>query len=143
MNNFINEYMKIILEHVQHVQYDKLISYFSNIKNFKKLIKGKKENNDIALEHLNLFETDKKSAIKSALEWKKLEKDNCAKILFFAEQRKYNRAEFYWYSVDSGKIYSEYRNYDGQTAIIANKMFSNNEPYEKIYNTIIKYGSWL
>ena len=91
MNNFINEYMKIILEHVQHVQYDKLISYFSNIKNFKKLIKGKKENNDIALEHLNLFETDKKSAIKSALEWKKLVKDNQAKILFYAEQRKYNR----------------------------------------------------
>lgn len=80
---------------------------------------------------------------KSALEWKKLEKDNHAKILFYAEQRKYNRAEFYWYSVDSGKIYSEYRNYNGQTAIIANKMFSNNEPYEKIYNTIIKYGSWL
>lgn len=143
MNNFINEYMKIILEQIQHVQYDKLISYFSNIKNFKKLIKGKKENNDIALEHLQLFETNKSSAIKSALEWKKLEKDNCTRILFFAEQESHNVTIFYWYHPDSGKITDERRNYDGQTAIIANKMFTKNEPIEKIYNTIIKYGSWL
>lgn len=143
MNNFINEYMKIILEHVQHAKYDKLVSYFSNINNFKKLIKSKKENNDIMLEHLQLFETNKSSAIKSALEWKKLEKDNCTRILFFAEQESHNVTIFYWYHPDSGKITDERRNYDGQTAIIANKMFTKNEPIEKIYNIIIKYGSWL
>lgn len=143
MNNFINEYTCIILEQNQHTKYDDLISYFSNINNFKKLIKEKKENNNMALEHLKLFETNKTSAIKSALEWKKLEKDNNIKFLFSAEQLSYNNAIFYWYHSDSGKIDNERRNYEGKTAAIANKMFANNEPIEKIYNTIIKYGSWL
>ncbi len=143
MNNFINEYTRIILEHNQHAKYDDLISYFSNINNFKKLIKGKKENNDMALEHLELFNTNKTSAIKSALEWKKLEKDNNTKFLFSAEQLPHNSAIFYWYHPDSGKIDNERRNYEGKTAAIASKMFANNEPIEKIYNTIIKYSSWL
>ena len=50
-----------------------LISYFSNINNFKKLIKSKDEP-DFESEHLKLFKTDKVSAIKSALEWKNLKK---------------------------------------------------------------------
>ena len=141
MNKFISKYLNIIVESNQYD--DHLISYFSNINNFKKLIKSKDES-DFESEHLKLFETDKVSAIKSALEWKKLKKDNNSDVLFYAERVKpYSRSRFYWYNISSGKIYSEFRNYYGKTAVIAEKMFSKNEPYEKIYNTVVKYGSWV
>ena len=141
MNKFISEYLNVIVESNQYN--DHLISYFSNINNFKKLIKSK-DKPDFESEHLKLFETDKISAIKSALEWKKLEKDNNSNVLFYAERVKpYSRSRFYWYNISSGKIYSEFRNYYGKTAVIAEKMFSKNEPYEKIYNTVVKYGSWV
>ena len=141
MNKFISKYLNIIVESNQYD--DHLISYFSNINNFKKLIKSKDES-DFESEHLKLFETDKVSAIKSALEWKKLKKDNNSDVLFYAERVKpYLRSRFYWYNISSGKIYSEFRNYYGKTAVIAEKMFSKNEPYEKIYNTVVKYGSWV
>lgn len=141
MNKFISEYLNVIVESNQYDDY--LISYFLNINNFKKLIKSKDEP-DFESEHLKLFETDKVSAIKSALEWKKLKKDNNSNVLFYAEQVKpYSRSRFYWYNISSGKIYSEFRNYYGKTAVIAEKMFSKNEPYEKIYNTVVKYGSWV
>ena len=141
MNKFISEYLNVIVESNQYD--DHLISYFSNINNFKKLIKSK-DKPDFESEHLKLFETDKVSAIKSALEWKKLEKDNNSNVLFYAERVKpYLRSRFYWYNISSGKIYSEFRNYYGKTAVIAEKMCSKNEPYEKIYNTVVKYGSWV
>lgn len=141
MNKFISEYLNVIVESNQYD--DHLISYFLNINNFKKLIKSKDEP-DFESEHLKLFETDKVSAIKSALEWKKLEKDNNSNVLFYAERVKpYLRSRFYRYNISSGKIYSEFRNYYGKTAVIAEKMFSKNEPYEKIYNTVVKYGSWV
>ena len=141
MNKFISEYLNVIVESNQYD--DHLISYFLNINNFKKLIKSKDEP-DFESEHLKLFETDKVSAIKSALEWKKLKKDNNSNVLFYAERVKpYSRSRFYWYNISFGKIYSEFRNYYGKTAVIAEKMFSKNEPYEKIYNTVVKYGSWV
>lgn len=141
MNKFISEYLNVIVESNQYD--DHLISYFLNINNFKKLIKSKDEP-DFESEHLKLFETDKVSAIKSALEWKKLKEDNNSNVLFYAERVKpYSRSRFYWYNISSGKIYSEFRNYYGKTAVIAEKMFSKNEPYEKICNTVVKYGSWV
>ena len=82
MNKFISEYLNVIVESNQYD--DHLISYFSNINNFKKLIKSKDES-DFESEHLKLFETDKVSAIKSALEWKKLKEDNNSNVLFYAE----------------------------------------------------------
>ena len=72
----------------------------------------------------------------------KLKKDNNSNVLFYAERIKpYARSQFYWYNIGSGEIHSEYRNYNRKPAAIAENMFSKNEPYEKIYNTIVKYGS--
>lgn len=125
---------------------DNLISFFKNSNNFKKLLKSNKmtsEKHEIIESLYKLFETDKESAIKSALEWKKLEKDNTKSILFDIQRRTYNKCECYWYSPSSGKIDSHYLNYDGQTAAIVNSMFSSEKPIEFIYNTAMKYGAWL
>lgn len=141
-------YYKIICQNTLNIRqdyYKLLVEYLNNQHNFQKFVKNNVNWSDVEMgdQLLQFYQQNKEDAIKSALIWKSLVANNNQYIrlnysLQTAELNTLN-VIYYFYSVKQKTITRQIYSLYGRSRAMFQNM-QHNQPQQKIYNTVKKYG---